>query len=111
LPLQQIPPTEAPTEEPTATEVPTEEPTATEEATEAPTEAAEATATEEAPAATGSIRINLTDPDTNVLIGACFSVTSDAASGEVCDNDTGDQEPAEGIIEIGSLPVGEYLVS
>ena len=36
--------------------------------------------------------------------------TSGAASAEVCDNDQSDQEPGEGIVEIGSLPAGDYTV-
>ena len=107
--------TETATEEPTATETETvtEAPTETETATEAPTEVATSTETAtaeaaatETPVATGSIRINVTDADGNALVGACFTASSDAASAEVCDNDPSDQEPSEGIVEIGSLPVG-----
>jgi uncharacterized surface anchored protein len=102
--------TEVPTEEPAATDTPTEEvivlPPEDQTAT---AEAGAETPTEEV--ATGSIRITVTDTDGNALVGACFAVASDTASSDVCDNDDGDLEGAEGIVEISNLPAGEYNVS
>ena len=55
----------------------------------------------------GSIRIAKTDSDGQPLSGACFAIDGGE---EVCDNEDGDQDDADGVIEIAA-PVGQHTVS
>ncbi len=56
---------------------------------------------------TGSLRVTVND-GTNPVAGACVSVDGGEA---VCDNQEGDNEPADGVIEITGLEPGEHTVA
>jgi uncharacterized surface anchored protein len=56
---------------------------------------------------TGALRIVKTDEDGNLLPGSCFTVGEQ----EICDNGEGDNDPAEGVIEVLGLTSGTYTVT
>ncbi|MBX3072191.1 MAG: hypothetical protein KF883_16935, partial [Thermomicrobiales bacterium] len=60
---------------------------------------------------TGQLVINKVDDGGNALAGACFSLSGAAEVGPVCDNDAADLDPANGVISIGEIPTGDYLLS
>ncbi len=50
----------------------------------------------------GGIRVEKVDEDGNLLAGACFTFGGQ----EICDNGEGDTNGDDGIVEVGSIPVG-----
>jgi uncharacterized surface anchored protein len=58
------------------------------------------------PPATGTIRITIQDAESALLTGACVTI----AGTEICDNFAGDENPADGVIELNGITVGTYVV-
>lgn len=60
----------------------------------------------------GAIRIDKVDAVTgDPLGGACFTLTTTEPVAEVCDNQEGDADSADGAINIEDLPPGQYTVT
>jgi uncharacterized surface anchored protein len=94
-------PTETPTEASAPTETPTEQNV---EPSPTPTEANLAPAE-----GFGSLQVVATDQGFPIL-GACIDYQG-PASGEVCDGDANDADPAQASVLINDLPAGDYQVS
>src|SRR5262249_13021956 len=69
-----------------------------------------ATPTETPEPNTGSIAIRKVDENGKPLAGACFTVTGPSSAGPVCDNGTGDGDPAKDGFLSGGLIPGPYPV-
>lgn len=85
-----------------ATTQPTEEPTE-EPATEVPTEQ---------PAETGSLQVDLYDPQGNLVGGACWELVQDGnVAKQACDTDDGiDRFPFNGKVGMYEIPAGTYTL-
>lgn len=59
-------------------------------------------------AQTGSISIELVDPDNAAVIGVCYSIDGGA---QQCDDDATDANAAPGVIQVDGLSLGEHTVT
>ena len=59
------------------------------------------------PVATGNLKITVTGTDNAKIGGACFQI----GATEVCDNQVGDSDNTNGIVQFQGLPVGDYTVT